>query len=154
MKFNKPSRVRGVKCSRVGFTLVELLVAVALLAVLVPVIYQALQVSTLAGEVSQRKTLAARIAEEKLNEAIVTGQMQSAQRGTELVGPFQFQWSLKDEPWSQLGNQAAISTSSNSVNQAVVNSTIIHQVSVEVTYTAQNRNYSVRLSTLANVSNQ
>jgi type II secretory pathway pseudopilin PulG len=132
---------------------VELLVALALLAVLVPVLYQGLQVATLAGEVSQRKSLAARIAEEKLNEAIVMGQTQSAQRGTEHAGPYEFQWSLKDEPWTQLGGLTGMNNP-NSVNQGVVNANNIHQVSVEVTYAAQSRNFSVRLCTLVNISQQ
>ena len=100
----KPSPMRATKNRRAGFTLIELLVSLAILAMLAPVIYQALQVSTLAGAVAQRKAIAARIAEEKLNEAIVTQQTQAVQRGTEQVGPFAFQWSLKDEPWTQLGS--------------------------------------------------
>jgi type II secretion system protein I len=146
--------MRATKHRRAGFTLIELLVSLALLAVLVPVIYQTMQLSTLAGEVSQRKALAVRVAEEKLNEAIVTQQTQAVQRGTEQVGPFAFQWSLKDEPWTQLGTQAIAGSTPNAVVQGAVNQTIIHQVSVDVTYTAQNRNFSVHLSTLANVSTQ
>ena len=136
---------------RHGFTLVELLVSLALLAVIVPVIYQGLQIATLAGEVSQRKALAARIGERVLNEAIVNGQTQSANNGNESAGPYQFRWTLKDEPWDQLGN-LQFSSNSNAVNQSAVSQSIIHQLSVDVTYTAQGKDFFVHLSTLVNVS--
>jgi prepilin-type N-terminal cleavage/methylation domain-containing protein len=136
-----------------AFTLVELLVSLALLAVIVPVIYQGLRIATLAGEVSQRKALAARIGERVLNEAIVNGQTQSATSGNESAGPYQFRWTLKDEPWNQLGN-LQFSSYPNAVNQGVVSQSILHQLSVDVTYTAQGKDYSVHLSTLANISQQ
>ena len=136
-----------------GFTLVELLVAMALMAVLIPVIVQGLRVATLAGEVSQRKALAVRIAERVLNETILTGQSQSATAGNESAGPYQFHWTIKNEPWSQLSGLAMLTTS-NGINQAVVNQNNIHELSVDVTYAAQNRNFSVHLSTIINVAQQ
>ena len=62
--------------------------------------------ATLAGEVSQRKALAARIADRVLNEAIINGPTQSPQSGNEAAGSFQFRWTMKDEPWNQLGNHS------------------------------------------------
>ncbi len=134
-----------------GFTLIELLVALALMAVIVPVIYKGLQVATLAGEVSQRKALAARIAERVLNETIVNGQTQTATSGTEQTGPYQFRWTVKNEPWTQLGGLQA-GTVANGVDQGVVNENVIHQLSVNVSYGAQGRDYSVKLTTLINTS--
>jgi len=40
----------------------------------------------------------------------------------------------------------------NGINQSVVNQNNIHELSVDVTFGAQNKNYSVHLSTLVNVS--
>jgi len=137
----------------IGFTLIELLVALALIAVIVPVIYHALSIATLAGEVSHRKALAARIGEGVLNEAIVNGQTQAATSGSETAGGLPFRWTLKDEPWQQLGN-LQFSSNPNSVNQGVVSQSIIHQFSVDVTYAAQGRDYLVHLSTLVNISVQ
>jgi type II secretion system protein I len=134
-----------------GFTLIELLVAVALIAVVVPVIYRGLRIATLAGEVSQRKALAARIAEKVLNEAIVTGTTQTTTSGTEMAGPYQFRWTLKDEPWDQFST-LQIGSFPNSVNQGVVNSTLIHQLSVDVNYGAQDKTFNVHLSTLINTA--
>ena len=105
--------------------------------------------ASLAGEVSQRKALAARIAEKVLNESIVMSQYQTTQKGTEQAGPYQFWWTMKDEPWSQLATLAVLN-SSNGVNQAVVNQDAIHQVTVNVMFKAQNKDYAVHLSTLVN----
>jgi len=55
------------------------LVALAFMAIVIPVVLQGLRIASLAGEVSQRKALAARIAERVLNEAIVTGQFATTQ---------------------------------------------------------------------------
>jgi type II secretion system protein I len=142
--------MRAAKFST-GFTLIELLVAMALMAVTIPVIYKGLQVATLAGEVSQRKALAARIAERVLNETIVNGQTLTATSGSEQTGPYQFRWTIKNEPWTQLSS--AVNTGNpNSVNTGTVNENLIHQLSVTVTYGAQGRDYSVQLSTLINTS--
>ena len=139
--------------SAAAFTLIELLVALALVALVIPVIVAGLRAATLAGEVSERKALAARIAERVLNDHIINSQNQTALNGREKAGPFDFRWTIKDEPWAQLGN-ATVLNSPNSVNQSVVNSTLIHQLSADVTYTAQGRNFSVHLATLVNESVQ
>ncbi len=136
-----------------GFTLVELLVALALMGLVIPVIVQGLHVASLAGEVSQRKAMAARIAEKVLNESIVMSLYQTTQKGTEQAGPYQFTWTLKDEPWNQLSTVQVLSTS-NGVNQAVVNQDTIHQVTVNVTFKAQSHDYAVHLSTLVNTTIQ
>lgn len=133
-----------------GFTLIEVLVALAVMAVVVPVIYQGMHVASLAGEVSERKAIAARIGDRVLYENILAGQANSsANTGSEKAGPYQFNWAIKDEPWAQVNNVNALSTA-NGINQAAVNSTVIHQLSVEVTYVAQGKKYSVRLATLIN----
>src|SRR5579872_3024231 len=103
MKFKakiKSSRASAAKFRRAGFTLAEVLAALALMAIVIPVAMQGLKIASLAGEVSQRKALAARVGERVLNESILTGQYQSVQRGTEKQGPYQFRWTLHDEPWN------------------------------------------------------
>ena len=134
-----------------AFTLVELLVALTLMAVLIPVLLQGLRVATLAAEVSQRKSLAVRIADRVLNNAIISGQAQSGQSGEENVGGLNFHWTVKDEPWSELGGLTTLNAP-NGVNQGVVNQNLIHQLSVDVTFPAQSQNFSVHLSTLYNTT--
>lgn len=136
-----------------GFTLVEVLVALVLMAVIVPIAMEGLRLATLAGEVSQRKELAARIADKVLNEAIVSGQNQYASAGDEQSAGYQFHWQMKDQPFSQLSN-LQVTSNPNGVNQNGVNQSIIHEVSVDVTFAAQGKNYDVLLSTLVNMSQQ
>jgi prepilin-type N-terminal cleavage/methylation domain-containing protein len=155
MKFKtKIPRTSAAKSRRAGFTLVECLVALAFMTVVVPVVWQGLHIAALAGEVSTRKAQAMHIAEKVLNETIVTGQWsQNSQGGTEQAGQVQYRWSVHNEPWSAINGIAAISTS-NGVNQAVVNGTTLHQLTVDVTFLAQSKNYAVHLSTLINFSQQ
>jgi prepilin-type N-terminal cleavage/methylation domain-containing protein len=134
-----------------GFTLVEVLVALLLIAIVVPVTAQGLRLATLAGEISQRKAIAAHIGERVLNEAIVTGQGQSAQSGTEKAGPYEFRWTIHNEAWSPPATSSSLN-SPNGINQNVVNANTIQQLSVEVKFVAQGKDHSVRLSTLVNTS--
>jgi type II secretory pathway pseudopilin PulG len=131
-----------------------MLVALALMAIVIPVVIQALRIASLSGEVSQRKALAARVAERVLNEAVLTSQgNQSGQKGTEHVGPFQFQWTLRDEPWNPLTTVQTVNTAGG-INHGVVNANNIHQLSVDVTFPAQSQSFAVHLSTLVNVAQQ
>src|SRR6476659_4672190 len=84
-----------------AFTLVEVLMALLFMAIVVPVIVQALGLSARAGEVSQRKAVAMHVAEKVLNETIVAGHWNlGAQKGTEQAGQYAFQWSVRNEPWN------------------------------------------------------
>jgi type II secretion system protein I len=133
-----------------AFTLIEVLVALAVMAVVVPVIYQGMHVASLAGEVAERKSIAARIGDRVLYENVLAGPAStSASTGSEKAGPYQFNWVVKDEPWNQINNVNSLTTA-NGINQASVNSTVIHQLSVEVNYVAQGKKYSVHLATLIN----
>src|SRR6266851_1119496 len=95
-----------------GFTLVEVLAALLFMAIVIPVAVQALQIASRAGEVAQRKTEAARVAERILNENIVTTNWtQSSQSGTVLEGTREFRWTLLNQPWSQnTTNQVPVGT--------------------------------------------
>jgi hypothetical protein len=93
---------------------------------------EGLRIANLAGEVGQRKTVAARIAERVLNEWIIGSRMQgTAQSGTIPEGTVQYRWSIRSEPWSEA---------------------TMNLVTVRVIYPAQGQDYDVRLSTLVNTS--
>src|SRR5438445_13874346 len=98
MRF-KPTIIRpwpAVKRARAAFTLVEVLAALTLMAIVIPVAVDGLRVANLAGEVGQRKAAAARIAERMLNELMVTGQLRGAtQNGVVQEGAQQDQWSMR-----------------------------------------------------------
>lgn len=150
----EPRRISAVNRSQAGFTLAEVLAALLLMAIVIPVAMQGMGIATRAGEVSQRKALAARLGEKILNETIVTGQLnQSLQSGVEQQGPCQFRWTIHNEPWNQLASVQLLN-SPNGINQGVVNQNNIHELSIDVTFPAQGRDYAVHLSTLVNISQQ
>ena len=143
-----------------GFTLAEVLAALLFMAIVIPVAVQGLQIANRAGAVAQRKSQAARIAERVLNETIVTTNWtQSSQAGTVYEGTREFRWTLRTEPWNQnLTNQVPAEASSMGqllggqpqVTATASSQTTLNLLSVEVTYTVQNRDYQLRLSTLIN----
>ena len=111
-----------------GFTLAEVLVALLFMAIVIPVTVQGLRIASLAGEVAQRKSAAARVAERILNENIVTTNWsQSVQTGTVEEGATQYHWTRRQAAWDQ---------------------DPMRVLSVEVKFTAQDRDCVVRLSTL------
>jgi len=140
-----------------GFTLAEVLAALLFMAIVIPVAVQGLRVASLAGEVAERKTQAARVAERILNEvALGTNSYQTSLTGTAVEGVREFRWTLRSEPWDQLmTNRLPIGTSLNqlgggqpAVDQFAASQVEMNLVTVEVTYPVQNDEYKVRLSTL------
>ena len=132
----KPSihSLPAVKRGPAAFTLIEVLAALTLMAIVIPVAVDGMRLSNLAGQVGQRKAVAGRIAERVLNESIVTGQLRGAtQNGVVREGAQQYQWAIRSEPWSQ---------------------DAMRLVTVQVTYPVQGRDYEVRLSTLVDNSSQ
>jgi len=132
MKF-KPviPKARAVKRALRAFTLAEVLAAMMFMAIVIPVAMQGLRIASLAGEVGQRKVVAARIGNKILNELKVTGQLQNtSQSGVVSEGGLQYKWSARSEMWTE------DTTSPMTL------------ATLTVAYTAQGRNYDVRLSTL------
>src|SRR6185503_3596827 len=131
MRFKQATHFRSaVKRARAAFTLAEVLAALAFMAIVIPVAVEGLRIANLAGEVGQRKTVAARIAERVLNEWIIGSKMQgSPQSGTIQEGMVQYRWSIRSETWSE---------------------DTMNLVTVRVIYPAQGRDFDVRLSTLVN----
>jgi type II secretory pathway pseudopilin PulG len=137
-----------------AFTLAEVLVALGFIAIITPVVVEGLKLASVAGEVSQRKALAMRVAERVLNETIVTGQWNSAgQSITEQAGSIPLRYTIRNEPWAALGNLTAVSTA-NGVNQNFVNGNNLHLLSVDVSFPAQGQTYTVHLSTVVDITKQ
>jgi type II secretory pathway pseudopilin PulG len=147
---------------RGGFTLAEVLAALLFMAIVIPMAIQALRIASLAGEVAQRKSQAARVAERILNESIATTNWNVAsQAGTVTEGSRDYRWSLRNEVWNQPNTNLLASSSASSgqlaggqpqVNQFAANQITMNLLSVEVTYAVQDQDYSVRLSTLVNAT--
>jgi type II secretory pathway pseudopilin PulG len=132
MKFKPVIRLRcSIKRARRAFTLAEVLVAMMFMAIVIPVAVQGLRIASLAGEVGQRKIVAARIGNKVMNELKVTGQLQNAsQSGAVTEGGVQYNWSVRRQTWTE------------------DMTTPMTQVTLTVTYMARGKNYDVNLSTL------
>jgi len=110
------------------------LAALAFMAIVIPVAVEGLRIANLAGQVGQRKAVAARISERVLNELMVTGQLRgTTQNGIVQEGAQQYQWSMRSEPWPQ---------------------DAMTLVTVQVIFPVQGRDYDVRLSTLVDNTTQ
>jgi len=104
------------------------------LAIVIPAAVEALHISSLAGEVAVRKGAAARIADRVLNESLImTNWNNGVQNGTVSEGVLSFRWTLTSQAWPVDAMQL---------------------LTAEVKYQAQGKDYSVKLSTLANPSTQ
>ena len=126
------------KRSAAAFTLAEVLAALLFMAIVIPAAVEGLHVASLAGTVAERKGEAARVARRLLTESVVTTNVnQPTQSGNVTEGQREFRWTMKSDSWNQDPNQ-----------------NVIRLLSVEVFFTAQNREYSVRMSTLMDSSQQ
>ena len=127
-----------------AFTLAEVLAAMLFLAIVIPVAVEALHISTLAGEVAARKGAAARIADRVLNESLVTTNWTgNAQNGTVSEGAIDYHWTLSAQSWPP---QQQLNPLNSPISMAML--------TAQVTYQAQGKAYTVKLSTLANFPNQ
>ena len=114
-----------------AFTLAEVLAAMLFLAIVIPAAVEAMHVASLAGEVAVRKGAASRVADRVLNENLVTTNWNhGTQNGTTTENGIEYKWTLTSQSWQV---QSALSV-----------------VSAEVKFTAQGKDYSVTLNTLAN----
>ena len=119
---------------RAAFTLAEVLAAMLFLAIVIPAAIEALHVSSLAGEVAARKGAAARIADRVLNESLVLSNWNNGvQSGNVSEGTLDFRWTLSSQAWPQ---------------------DAMELLTAEVKYQAQGKDFSVKLSTLANLQTQ
>jgi type II secretion system protein I len=134
----KPSKVsrpaedsRPYQANR-GFTLIELLAAMTFMAIVIPVTMHALAISNRAGQVAQRKAIAARVADRALNEYVANSRnLLSSQKGVAQEGAFDFNWNIRMETWREDN---------------------MRLVTCEVTYPVQGEEYSVTASTLISIT--
>jgi Tfp pilus assembly protein PilV len=128
-----------------AFTFVEVFAAMLFLAILVPAIVEALNISSKAADTADRGAIAGELAENKLNELIVEQTSQEAQGqtsqttsntsgdfGTDYPG---FTWTMNQQQWTQ-----------DTVNT-------VTEMDMEVSYPVQGVQRSFKLTTLISGSN-
>lgn len=128
MKF-KPATSKSSVAKRTGaFTLAEVLAALTFMAIVIPVAIEGLRIANRAGVVAQRKTVAARVADSVLNEALIASQSQAgARNGVVQEGAIEYRWSVRYSIWPEDSMRV---------------------VTAEVLYLVQGQEHDVRLSTL------
>ncbi len=135
MRLNNPQHRSRRTHSRSAFTLAEVMAALVFMAIVIPVALQGLSIASRAGEVAARKSEAALVAERVLNENIVTTNwMQTSQSGTIRQGVRDFRWTLHNDSWSFDPNL-----------------TDMRQLTVDVVFVAQGKDYTLHLATLASM---
>ena len=113
---------------RAGFTLVEILASLLMMAIVVPVAMEGMSIASRAGLLGQRKAAAMRVAERLLEELIAeANNQQTTDSGTLADGEFTYPWTMRTENWSVATMQ---------------------QMTVTVTFTLQGSRYEVSASTL------
>lgn len=84
-----------------GFTLAEVVAALTLMAIVIPVAMEGMSIASRAGSLGQRKAAATRVAHRVMNELIATGQIvSSGQSGTASEDTQDFTWRMETGSWS------------------------------------------------------
>ena len=92
---------RATKPRRRAFTLVEVLVATLFMVVVIPVALNGMRVAALAGEAAQRKLVAARIANARINDLRVENLLlNGGQRGLVQEDGVAYNWFQTTEFWT------------------------------------------------------
>lgn len=123
------ARLRARRGARAkAFTLIEVLAALMLMAIVIPVAMQGMGIASRAGVMGQRKAAAMRVADRLLNEYVIAGQAsQMGTSGTVAEGAGTYDWSLETQTWPE---------------DAML------QLTMRVTFTVQGESFSVTASTL------
>jgi len=114
--------------ARRAFTLAEVLAAMLLMAIVIPVALGGMRVASRVAVVEQRKAAAQRVAERVLNELIATNQLsQASAAGTQADGDTTYPWAMETQPWAE---------------------DAMTQMTVRVSFTVESNTYETKASTL------
>lgn len=128
MRFYRKNSCKCGKPACAGFTLAEVLAALVFMALVIPASVEGIRIANLAGQVTQRKAEAVRLAESVLNEMIVMQTMAGLGQGrTVQRGVHRYEVTISVEPWLDGGLRLA---------------------TAQVQFSVQGRPFEVSLSTL------
>ncbi|MDB5296239.1 MAG: hypothetical protein JWO31_2222 [Phycisphaerales bacterium] len=86
---------------RRGFTLIEVLTTILLMAIIVPVAMRAVSASTGAASSAQHRTIAAGLADSKLAELVATGDWQNGGTGGDFGEYYpEYSWQARVDTWA------------------------------------------------------
>jgi general secretion pathway protein I len=128
----------GNRSHPAGFTLVEVLAAMLLIAIVLPAVMQGITLATKAGSTARARTEAAGLGQSKLAELVATGQWQDGS----LAGDFSpdwpaYRWEATTQAWSQDTAGAGL-----------------QEIDLRVIWMARGQEESVTLSTLVYARSQ
>jgi general secretion pathway protein I len=116
-------------CRQGGFTLVEVLASLALVAAILPAAMAGVSLAMGLGNAARQRTEAITLAHSKLSEVIATDEWQSGDAGGDFGEDWpQYEWRLVVADWEEAG---------------------LSEVSVDVTWTARGADQVVTVTTLA-----
>ena len=131
-RFAVRRHVFKMTAKRAAFTFVEMLAAMAFLGVLLPVLISALLVSSRAGSVAERSTVAMQLGENQLNELTLGDAWTSAESSGDFGEDWPgYRWALTQGTW-QNGEMT--------------------ELTMTVSFTVQGQEHDIRLSTLVDDS--
>lgn len=102
MRTEHQSRGRPAPRRTRAFTLLEVLAALMLMAIVVPVAMQGMSIASRAGSLGQRKAAAMRVADRMLNEMVISSQgLPMGSNGSVAEGDTTYQWTLESQTWTE-----------------------------------------------------
>lgn len=123
---------------RRGFTLIEVLATLMLLAIVFPVMMQGITVAGSVADAARRRTEATGLAQSKLAEIVATGQWQQGNLSGDFGSDWPaYRWEATVQPWAL-----------DNTNES------LQQIDLRVIWTARGREYSVSVTTLAYAKGQ
>ncbi|MGD1278170.1 MAG: prepilin-type N-terminal cleavage/methylation domain-containing protein [Tepidisphaeraceae bacterium] len=123
---------------RRGFTLIEVLATLMLLAIVFPVMMQGITVAGSVADAARRRTEATGLAQSKLAEIVANGQWQQGNLSGDFGSDWPaYRWEATVQPWT-------LDNTSQS----------LQQIDLRVVWTARGRENSVTVTTLAYVRGQ
>ncbi len=124
--------MKSVTPNRRGFTLVEVLAALLLIAIVLPVVMKGISIAVLASSTAQHRTEASGLAESKLTELVTTGAWQNGN----LSGDFAPDW--PNYHW-----QATVAS-----YEGDTSGQNLQEIDLQVLWTTRSQQQSVEVSTL------
>ena len=130
---NRKLQIANCKLSRCarsmsGFTLIEVMAAIVLVAIVLPVVMRGISLATSAAGIARQRTEAATLASMKLHELVATGLWQNGSASGDFAGEFpDYQWSAQIADWTDPD---------------------LEQLDVKVTWMAHGQQQSITVSTL------